>query len=263
MFIVASGCISSKINLSYACIFASGALLTASFLHIIPEALEGLEAEFDNLHDMGIYGGVATLGGISLGVLLHIVFETGQHPHADINQDGTASSAVATSSIAKQDINPVNKENGVSSQPNAEGTSGSLATPQSSEDRSNENVPNLQSLMEARKGKALTDVKNLHPGCWNIIIGDFVHNFADGVTIGAAFLGCNSTVGWTVAASTVIHEVPQELADFMALVNGGMSKTQVRAKYTIMDIISLFQANKPALAWKPSTTSLNKRDCMV
>ncbi|CAN0433716.1 unnamed protein product, partial [Ascophyllum nodosum] len=59
-----------------------------------------------------------------------------------------------------------------------------------------------------------------------LIIGDFVHNFADGVTIGAAFLGCSSTVGWTVTASTVLHEVPQELADFMALINGGMSKMQ-------------------------------------
>lgn len=54
-----------------------------------------------------------------------------------------------------------------------------------------------------------------------------VHNFVDGVTIGAAFLSCSLTMGWTVTASAVLHEVPQELADFMALLNGGMSMKQV------------------------------------
>lgn len=55
-----------------------------------------------------------------------------------------------------------------------------------------------------------------------------VHNFADGVTIGAAFLGCSTAIGWIVTASAVLHEVPHELADFMALLNGGMSVKQVR-----------------------------------
>lgn len=55
-----------------------------------------------------------------------------------------------------------------------------------------------------------------------------VHNFADGVTVGAAFLGCSTAIGWTVTASAVLHEVPHELADFMALLNGGMSVKQVR-----------------------------------
>ena len=197
LVIVASGCVSRKINLSYACFFASGALLTASFLHIIPEALEPLADEFDNnLHDMGISAGVATLGGISLGVLLHIVFETTEQPGGDINR----------------------------------------ATSQSSADGGNDNMATLEDMMEARKDKALTDVKDWHPGSWNIIIGDFVHNFADGVAIGAAFLGCSSTVGWIVTGSIVIHEVPQELADFLALVNGGMSKTQVCAPNTLPSV---------------------------
>ncbi|CAN0386790.1 unnamed protein product, partial [Scytosiphon promiscuus] len=46
--------------------------------------------------------------------------------------------------------------------------------------------------------------------------------------IGAAFLSCSATMGWTVTASAVLHEVPHELADFMALLNGGMSVKQVR-----------------------------------
>lgn len=54
-----------------------------------------------------------------------------------------------------------------------------------------------------------------------------VHNFADGVTIGAAFLSCSTAIGWTVTASAILHEIPHELADFMALLNGGMSVKQV------------------------------------
>lgn len=54
-----------------------------------------------------------------------------------------------------------------------------------------------------------------------------VHSFTCGFTIGAAFLSCGSTMGWTITASTLIHEVPSEMADFVALLNGGMSIKQV------------------------------------
>lgn len=45
--------------------------------------------------------------------------------------------------------------------------------------------------------------------------------------MGAAFLGCSSTVGWTVTAANMLHEIPHEFANFMVLVNGGMSVVQV------------------------------------
>lgn len=54
-----------------------------------------------------------------------------------------------------------------------------------------------------------------------------VHSFTCGFTIGAAFLSCGSTMGWTITSSTLIHEVPSEMADFVALLNGGMSIKQV------------------------------------
>ena len=54
-----------------------------------------------------------------------------------------------------------------------------------------------------------------------------VHSFTCGFTIGAAFLGCGSTMGWSIFASTIVHEVPSEMADFIALLNGGMSIKQV------------------------------------
>ena len=59
---------------------------------------------------------------------------------------------------------------------------------------------------------------------WAMILGDFLHNFSDGIFIGAAFL-CNSTFAWKMVAITVAHELPQELADFSILVG--------KLKYTI------------------------------
>jgi zinc transporter ZupT len=51
----------------------------------------------------------------------------------------------------------------------------------------------------------------------SILIGDFLHNFADGIFIGTAFLLCDSSLAWTLAATTVYHELAQEISDFMLL----------------------------------------------
>ena len=133
---------------------------------------------------------------------------------------------VVTSEGGEQDVLPPATMNQIGNDPVVTGTGFVDGTP-TQPISPYESAESLQALMDARRGKSLTDVKSLQPMCWNIIIGDLVHNFADGVTIGAAFLGCSSTIGWTVTASAVLHEKPHELADFMALINGGMSMMQV------------------------------------
>lgn len=54
-----------------------------------------------------------------------------------------------------------------------------------------------------------------------VIIGEIMHNFADGVLIGTAFIGCGNSFGWTVAAATVYHELAQEVSDFFLLIGPG------------------------------------------
>jgi len=49
------------------------------------------------------------------------------------------------------------------------------------------------------------------------LVGDAMHNFADGTFIGTAFLSCSPAVGWAVVVGTVAHEIAQELADFLVL----------------------------------------------
>jgi zinc transporter ZupT len=50
-----------------------------------------------------------------------------------------------------------------------------------------------------------------------IILGDSLHNFADGVFVGVAFLLCDSSLAWSVLASTIYHELAQEISDFFLL----------------------------------------------
>lgn len=55
------------------------------------------------------------------------------------------------------------------------------------------------------------------------IVADFVHNFIDGVILGAAFL-TNPTLGLTTAVAIALHEMPQEIALFGVLIYAGFSK---------------------------------------
>lgn len=55
------------------------------------------------------------------------------------------------------------------------------------------------------------------------ITGDAVHNFCDGLIIGATFL-VDIKVGIVATAAIVLHEIPHELGNFMILVYGGFSK---------------------------------------
>ncbi len=60
---------------------------------------------------------------------------------------------------------------------------------------------------------------------WMIIIGDGFHNFTDGFAIAAAFMA-DTRLGIVTALAIVAHELPQELGDFLVLLNSGFSKAR-------------------------------------
>ena len=54
------------------------------------------------------------------------------------------------------------------------------------------------------------------------VLGDAIHNFIDGVLIGASYLA-GPNLGVTTTLAVLLHEVPQELGDFAILVHSGLS----------------------------------------
>ncbi len=59
-----------------------------------------------------------------------------------------------------------------------------------------------------------------------IIIGDTVHNFIDGIIIGAAFL-ISIPAGIATTLAIAAHEIPQEIGDFGVLLKRGMRRLHV------------------------------------
>jgi zinc and cadmium transporter len=67
------------------------------------------------------------------------------------------------------------------------------------------------------------DRREAGPGGMLILVGDAIHNLADGFLIAAAFIA-DTGLGWMTAAAIAAHEIPQEIGDFIVLVNAGYSR---------------------------------------
>jgi zinc and cadmium transporter len=62
-----------------------------------------------------------------------------------------------------------------------------------------------------------------HPFAVMNLIGDGIHNFVDGMVIGASYL-VSIPVGIATTIAIILHEIPQEIGDFGVLLYGGFSK---------------------------------------
>ncbi len=71
------------------------------------------------------------------------------------------------------------------------------------------------------------------PGGMLILVGDGIHNFADGVMIAAAFIA-DPALGWLTTAAIAAHEIPQEIGDFIILINAGYT----RARALLYNVLS-------------------------
>eukprot|EP00903_Cladosiphon_okamuranus_P020875 g19170.t1 len=184
--------VANGIDISYAYMFATGAILKASLMHVIPEAFGRFEDSLIDLYKLGIHTAVAVLAGITAGVIIRIVFTANHEIHGHgkaVQEDGSTG---ATSST----------------------------------------IPDtLRELVQEREDRPLLSVKGLQPICWNVCIGDAVSGMGAQLYLWlhhrGGILSCGSTMGWSIFASTTIHEISSEMADFIALLNGGMSINQI------------------------------------
>ncbi len=63
----------------------------------------------------------------------------------------------------------------------------------------------------------------IHPVGKLVLLSDGIHNFMDGIIIGASFL-VSVPVGLATALAVILHEIPQEIGDFAVLLHSGYSK---------------------------------------
>ena len=94
-------------------------------------------------------------------------------------------------------------------------------------------VSSLYSLYERdRSYQALGRASccSMPPSSLMVIVGDAVHNFADGIAVGAAF-SMSLAAGFSTSIAVLCHELPHEVGDFALLLHSGMSVkvTQVLA----------------------------------
>ena len=67
------------------------------------------------------------------------------------------------------------------------------------------------------------DAEQAGRGGWSVLVGDSIHNFCDGVLIAAAFL-TDPQLGFVTSLAIIAHEIPQEVGDYIVLINAGLSR---------------------------------------
>ncbi|XP_014480320.1 PREDICTED: zinc transporter ZIP14-like isoform X2 [Dinoponera quadriceps] len=74
---------------------------------------------------------------------------------------------------------------------------------------------------------------------WMVVMGDGLHNFTDGMAIGAAF-SANIAGGFSTAIAVFCHELPHELGDFAVLLKAGMSAKQAVFYNLLSSVLCFF-----------------------
>ena len=82
---------------------------------------------------------------------------------------------------------------------------------------------------------------HVHPFAMMNLFGDGVHNFIDGLIIGASYLA-SVPVGIATTLAVILHELPQEIGDFGVLLHGGFSKGKALFFNFITALTSVFGA---------------------
>ncbi|NRF70911.1 ZIP family metal transporter [Aquincola sp. S2] len=69
------------------------------------------------------------------------------------------------------------------------------------------------------------DAEQAGRGGWSVLLGDSIHNFCDGIIIAAAFLA-DPKLGLVTSVAIIAHEIPQEVGDYIVLLNAGFSRAK-------------------------------------
>ncbi|XP_051812039.1 metal cation symporter ZIP8 [Acanthochromis polyacanthus] len=200
--------------LTYFIGLAIGTLFSNAVLQLIPEAL-GFDPKADNYVDkaVGIFGGFYLLFFMERILKMCLRVEH-QHGHSHF----TPAEPVQENSVHNGDI--LGKKDSIV----LTGIS-TIATDKSSPnpDVQHANMTDGQAVMcHWLRGKRITSIKTV---AWMVTLSDALHNFIDGLAIGASFT-VSILTGFSTSTAIVCEEFPHELGDFVILLNAGMSVPQ-------------------------------------
>ncbi|XP_008311982.1 zinc transporter ZIP8 [Cynoglossus semilaevis] len=198
--------------LTYFIGLAIGTLFSNAVLQLIPEAL-GFDPKSDNyVHNaVGIFGGFYILYFVEkvLKLALRMDHEHGHShfiPGETPQENGDAVEGKGT--VYLNSISTITSDKSTLS------LDTNLTTSQ--------DVQMSTVSCHWLRGKNVANIKTI---AWMITLSDAVHNFIDGLAIGASFT-VSILAGFSTSIAIMCEEFPHELGDFVILLNSGMSIPQ-------------------------------------
>ncbi|KAG3167772.1 hypothetical protein PI126_g3657 [Phytophthora idaei] len=214
---------------------SAGALFGAAFLHVLPESIEFYSeyGQMDLTLSMMFTIGFVVAMVVEMALELWVSIVGGEsHTHAHLPTSMRLSSPANALSEA------AGKQSG---------------TPETGD----YNAENTSTLSRSKMTSVSTfclkiDWHTIKPMAYIILLGDLFHNFVDGVLIATAFLACDDSLGVSVTVSAILHELPQEFADFIILVESGFTPFQA-VLFNFLSALSAFIGAIVVLAAVPVT----------
>lgn len=182
--------------------FASGGLLGDAFLHLIPHALipHSHESSSDthshsHSHDDG---------------------DTVHHKH-DMSVGLCVLLGITVFLIVEKAVRIIKGDHGHSHAHNVSNKK---------EDTLSKKFKDKQNSSKVTKAQKSPESDIQIAGYLNLV-ADFLHNFTDGLAIGASYMAGNS-IGYITTFTILLHEIPHEIGDFAILIQSGYSKRKVK-----------------------------------
>ncbi|KAM3595271.1 uncharacterized protein V6R79_020869 [Siganus canaliculatus] len=207
--------------LTYFIGLAIGTLFSNAVLQLIPEAL-GFDPKADNyvLNAVGIFGGFYLLFFMEkvLKMILKVDLE---HDHILLTGDTPQENSLQNGDVLNK------KDSIILTNISTITTTTDKKSSDSAEDDPADTTPSLDVqtcsiFCRCLRGRYLTSIKTV---AWMITLSDALHNFIDGLAIGASFT-VSILAGFSTSIAIVCEEFPHELGDFVILLSAGMSVPQ-------------------------------------